>query len=69
MPETHMMVETSFRWPNGSVTQRTIDWNDRDAVRRFAKVSNAVLRKGAMVTTCRIDDEPEIVDDTDRRDD
>lgn len=51
-----MLVRSVMRWGNGNVSVRIIDWDDRAAVRDFARVSYGCLRDGGTVVTCGYED-------------
>jgi hypothetical protein len=46
-----------MQWGNGNVSVRVIDWDDRVAVRDFARVSFGCLRDGGTVITSPVDKE------------
>ena len=46
-----MLVRSVMKWGNGNVSVRIIDWDDRAAVRDFARASYGCLRDGGMVIT------------------
>jgi hypothetical protein len=52
-------VDTYCFWADGSVTHKVVDWEDRYAVRGFAKAAHACLtKKGFVLTTEHRNDVP-----------
>lgn len=52
-----MLVRSVMQWKNGNVSVRVIDWDNRVAVREFARVSYGCLRDGGTVITRQVSEE------------
>lgn len=58
-----MLVRSVMQWGNGTVSVRIIDWDDRAAVRDFARVSYGCLRDGGTVITRPVSQEGDCAGD------
>ena len=56
-----MHVLSILKWGDGNITKRTLDWSNREAVRKFSAVAHGCLRSGGQVITTAYPDKPEVV--------
>jgi hypothetical protein len=56
-----MHVLSILKWGDGNITKRTLDWSNREAVRKFSAVAHGCLRSGGQVITTAYSDKPEDV--------
>jgi hypothetical protein len=54
-----MYVISILKWGDGNITKRTIDWGNKEAVRKFSAVAHGCLRSGGQVVTMAYPDKPE----------
>lgn len=51
-----MLVKTTIKWPDGNVTERTINWNSNKQKQDFSNFETIALEKGAEVTTSKVNE-------------
>jgi hypothetical protein len=54
-----MHVISILKWGDGNITKRTLDWRNKEAVRKFSAVAHGCLRSGGQVVTMAYPDKPE----------